>query len=57
MQTFTRRGFLKGSASGIAALGLGASSLSAQDWAKKMVEKSPRRREWVTVKHDGRSVE
>jgi len=57
MQTFTRRGFLKGSASGIAALGLGASSLSAQDWAKQMVEKSPRRREWVTVKHDGRSVE
>jgi carboxymethylenebutenolidase len=57
MQTFTRRGFLKGSASGIAALGLGASSLYAQDWARKMVDKSPRRREWVTVKHDGRSVE
>jgi len=57
MQTFTRRGFLKGSASGIAALGLGASSLYAQDWARKMVDKSPRRHEWVTVKHDGRSVE
>jgi carboxymethylenebutenolidase len=30
---------------------------SAQDWAKAKVEKSPRHREWVTVKHDGRSVE
>ena len=57
MHTFTRRGFLKGSASGIAVLGLGASSLYAQDWARKMVDKSPRRHEWATVKHDGRSVE
>lgn len=32
-------------------------SLSAQDWAKAQLEKSPRHREWVTVKHDGRSVE
>lgn len=31
--------------------------LSAQDWAKKRLEKSPRHREWVTVKHEGRSVE
>jgi len=30
---------------------------SAQDWAKATLEKSPRHREWVTVKHDGRSVE
>src|SRR5437899_6798917 len=30
---------------------------SAQDWAKASLEKSPRHREWVTVKHDGRSVE
>jgi carboxymethylenebutenolidase len=30
---------------------------SAQDWAKAKVEKSPRHREWVTVKHDNRSVE
>jgi len=29
----------------------------AQDWAKVKVEKSPRHREWVTVKHDSRSVE
>src|ERR1700726_1621346 len=30
---------------------------SAQDWAKAKLEKSPRHREWVTVKHGGRSVE
>lgn len=29
----------------------------AQDWAREKLEKSPRHREWVTVKHDGRSVE
>jgi carboxymethylenebutenolidase len=57
MKTFTRRRFLEGSASGVTALGLGVSSICAQDWARKAVEKSPRRREWVTVKHDGRSVE
>ena len=28
-----------------------------QDWAKAQLEKSPRHREWITVKHDGRSVE
>jgi carboxymethylenebutenolidase len=57
MQTLTRRRFLQGSANGVAALGLGISSLYAQEWAQKMLEKSPRRREWVSVKHDGRSVE
>jgi carboxymethylenebutenolidase len=57
MQTFSRRRFLEGSASGVAALGLGATSLCAQDWARKAVDQSPRRREWITVKHDGRSVE
>jgi len=30
---------------------------SAQDWARATLEKSPRHREWVSVKHDGRSVE
>src|SRR5271154_3522217 len=34
-----------------------AAAGSAQDWARAQVEKSPRHREWVTVKHDGRSVE
>jgi len=36
---------------------LAASFLCAQDWAVARLEKSPRHREWVTVKHDGRSVE
>lgn len=31
-------------------------SLSAQDWAKAKLEKSPRHREYVTITHDGRSV-
>src|SRR3989454_2423786 len=30
---------------------------SAQEWAKTALEKSPRHREWVTVKHDNRAVE
>jgi carboxymethylenebutenolidase len=30
---------------------------SAQDWAKATLQKSPRHGEWVTIKHDGRSVE
>jgi carboxymethylenebutenolidase len=29
----------------------------SQDWARERVEKSPRHREWVTVKHDGRAVQ
>ena len=38
-------------------LAVAASSLLAQDWARAKVDKSPRHHEWVTVKHDGRSVE
>lgn len=57
MQLFSRRQFLEESASGVAALGLGVSSLYAQDWARKGVDMSPRRREWVAAKHDGRTVE
>jgi carboxymethylenebutenolidase len=34
-----------------------ACSVSAQDWARQKLEKSSRHGEWVTVKHDGRSVE
>ena len=30
---------------------------AAQDWARAQLEKSPRHREWVTVKHDSRTVE
>lgn len=41
----------------LALLTFAAVSLSAQDWAKQQLEKSPRHREWITVKHDGRSVQ
>lgn len=34
-----------------------AAMLPAQDWARQKLEASPRHREWVTVKHDGRAVE
>jgi carboxymethylenebutenolidase len=34
-----------------------ACSVSAQDWARQKLEKSSRHGEWVTIKHDGRSVE
>jgi len=36
---------------------LAVSSVCAQDWAVARLEKSPRHREWVTLKHDGRNVE
>ncbi len=38
-------------------LALTALLLPAQDWAKQKLEQSPRHREWVTVKHENRSVE
>src|SRR6266853_278920 len=42
----------------ISLLILFAASLAlAQAWAKTALEKSPRHREWVSIKHDGRSVE
>ncbi len=31
-------------------------SASAQDWAKAMLEKSPRHQEWVAIKHDHRVI-
>jgi carboxymethylenebutenolidase len=36
---------------------IGTQMAVAQDWARQRLDKSPRHREWVTVKHDGRSVE
>ena len=57
MQTVSRRRFLERSAVGVAATGLGVSCLSAQDWARQAVDKSPRRHEWVSVKYGARSVE
>src|ERR1700689_2762683 len=39
------------------AASLAALPAAAQDWAKAQLAKSPRHSEWVTVKHDSRSVE
>ncbi|HUJ32017.1 MAG TPA: dienelactone hydrolase family protein [Candidatus Acidoferrum sp.] len=36
---------------------LAAQAAAAQDWARANLEKSPRHREWVTVKHGNRAVE
>ena len=41
----------------IFAAALFSTAASAQDWAQAQLKKSPRHREWVTIKHDGRSVE
>src|SRR5580700_8090851 len=38
-------------------LAMCAAVVSAQDWARAAVDKSPRHREWVTVTLDGRKVE
>jgi len=40
----------------IATLGC-ANAAAAQDWARERLEKSPRHREWATVKHGDRAVE
>jgi carboxymethylenebutenolidase len=29
----------------------------SQPWARERIAKSPRHNEWVSIKHDGRSVE
>ena len=34
-----------------------AQAAAAQDWARARISKSPRHSEWVTVKHDSRSVQ
>ena len=31
--------------------------LQAQEWAKAALDKSPRHHEWVSVRHDGRTVQ
>jgi len=38
-------------------LPLTLSQASAQDWAKARLEQSPRHREWVTLQHDGRTLQ
>jgi carboxymethylenebutenolidase len=40
-----------------AVLLLATVSAGAQDWARQELEKSPRHREWVTVKHDARAIQ
>lgn len=52
----TRRNFLESGAKGMVAAGLCLPPLCAQDWARQAVDRSPRRREWVAVKHDSRQV-
>jgi carboxymethylenebutenolidase len=41
----------------IFALALFSANSNAQDWAQAQLKKSPRHREWVTVKHDSRAVQ
>ena len=40
-----------------ATLPLATSSASAQEWAKQMLDKSPRHMQWVNVKYDHRTVQ
>src|SRR6266849_11145134 len=47
---------MKQSMTVILALLLAAGAGSAQEWAKARLEKSPRHREWVKVKHGDREV-
>ncbi len=41
----------------VSSFALFPSPANAQDWAQAQIKKSSRHREWVTIKHDGRSVE
>jgi carboxymethylenebutenolidase len=38
-------------------LTLSLAAASAQEWAKQILEKSPRHQEWVQIKHDNRTVQ
>ncbi|HEX7485207.1 MAG TPA: dienelactone hydrolase family protein [Vicinamibacterales bacterium] len=57
MSTVSRRHFFGQGAAGAAAIALGARVVGAQDWAKAILDKSPRRKEWVTVKNGARTVD
>jgi len=57
MSTFSRRQFLGHGAGVTAAIALGARGVAAQDWAKGILDKSPRKKEWVTVKNGARNVD
>ena len=41
----------------VLALFVSVMTASAQDWAKQSLDKSPRHSEWVTLKHDNRSLQ
>ena len=57
MSALSRRHFLEHGVAGAAAIALGAKATGAQDWAKAMLETSPRRKEWITVKSGTRTVD
>jgi carboxymethylenebutenolidase len=57
MSTVSRRHFLGQGVGGAAAIALGPRVAGAQDWAKAILEKSPRKKEWVTVKNGARNVD
>jgi carboxymethylenebutenolidase len=57
MKTVSRRQFLGRGAAGAAAIAAAARVAGAQDWAKAILEKSPRKREWVAVKNGARAVD
>ncbi|MBB5058891.1 carboxymethylenebutenolidase [Granulicella aggregans] len=56
MKPFWNRSLLK-LAAALVLVPLAAPVVHAQDWAKARLDKSPRHREWVTLKHDGRSLQ
>ena len=57
MVTVSRRHFFGQGAAGAAAIALGARVVGAQEWAKAILDKSPRKKEWVTVKSGARTVD
>ena len=57
MSTLSRRHFLGQGVAGAAAMALGARTMDAQEWAKAILDKSPRKREWITVKNGARTVD
>jgi carboxymethylenebutenolidase len=57
MTDLSRRHFLGHTVAGAAAIALGAKTAGAQDWAKAMLEASPRKKEWLTVKNGARTVD
>lgn len=57
MSPLSRRHFLGTSMAGAAAFAFGAKTAGAQDWAKAMLDKSPRKKEWITVKNGARPVD